>query len=159
MNSTLPKIHESPLKSNTETMIDIIEQVKKVPVDEARAVIAREKRNNPSRVRNTPPNARDSITIQNSRNIRPGDTRFKSGSHFPSVVASPHGQETTYQEGVTACRQRQRTRDYGDGNREHYEGTSSSPSVRHGRHNDHMLFVPNPPFIQEDWDMRNRNKS
>lgn len=119
MNDTLQKVHESPLKSNTEAMIDIIKQIKKVPVAEARAVIARDERNNASRV------------------ITP----------------------TPYQEGVTASRQRRRTRDYGDGNREHYVPGSSSSSIRNGRHNNHMLFAPNPPFIQEDWDMRNRNKS
>lgn len=159
MNDTIQKVHESPLKSNTEAMIDIIKHIKKVPVAEARAVIARAERNNPSRVITPTPSARDFIRMQNPRNIRLGNTRLRSGSRFPSVIASPHSQDTPYQEGVTASRQRRRTRDYGDGNREHYEGGSSSSSIRNGRHNNHMLFAPNPPFIQEDWDMRNRNKS
>lgn len=159
MNNTFQKFHESPLKSNTEGMIDIIKKIKKVPVAEARAIIARDEQNNPSRVITPLPNARDSISMQNPSKIRLGNTRLRSGSRSPSVIASPDSQETPYREGVTTSRQRRRTRDYGDGNREHYEGSPSSSSVRSGRHNNHMLFAPNPPFIQEDWDMRNRNKS
>lgn len=159
MNDTLQKVHESPLISNTESMIAIIKQIQKVPVAEARAVIAREGQNNSSHVITPTPWARDSISMQNSRNIRLRNTRLRSGSRLPSVIASPHSQETPYQERVTVSRERQRTRDYGDGNREHYEGGSSSASIRSGRHNNHILFVPNPPFTQADWDMRNRNKS
>lgn len=159
MNDTLQNFHESPLKSNTEAMINIIKQIKKVPVAEARAAIARDGRNNPSRVITPPPSARESISMQNPRNTRLGNTRVRSGSRFPGVIASPHSQTRPYQEGVTASRQHRRTRDYGDGSREHYEGGSSSSSIRNGRHNNHMLFAPNPPFIQEDWNMRNRNKS
>jgi hypothetical protein len=158
MNDTLQNVRESPLKSNTEVMIDIIKQIKKVPVAEARAVIAGGKRNNPSRVIAPTPSARDSLSMQIPRNIRLGDTRLPSGSRFPSVRALPHSQETLHQV-VTASRQRRRTRDYGDGNREHYEGGSSSSSIRNSRHNNHMLFAPNPPFIQEDWVTRNRNKT
>jgi hypothetical protein len=157
MNDTRQKFHESPLISNTESMIIIIKQMQKVPVAEARAVIAQERRNDYSRVI-TPPTAHDSISMQNSRNISLGNTRLRSGIRLPSVIPSPHSQETPYQERVTVSRERQRTRDYGDGNREHYEGGSSSSSIRSGRHNNHMLFVPNPPFTQADWDMRNRNK-
>ncbi|KAK5790599.1 hypothetical protein VI817_007886 [Penicillium citrinum] len=160
MNVKLQKVHDPPLKSNTEAMIDIIKQIKKVPVAEARAVIARDKRINPSRVIIPPASARDPISMRNPRNTRLGNTRLRSGSPFPGVVASPHSQTRPYQEGVTASasRQRRRTRDYGDGSREHYEGGSSSSSIRNGRHSNHMLFAPNPPFIQEDWNMRNRNQ-
>jgi hypothetical protein len=159
MNDTLQKVHDSPLISNTESMIVIIEQIQKVPVAEARAVIAREGRNNSSRVISPAPRARDPNSMQNPTNIRLGNTRLPSGSRLFSVIASPHSQETPYQERVTVSHERQRTRDYGDGNREHYKGGSSSSSIGSGRHNNHMLYVPNPPFMQADWDMRNRSKS
>ncbi|KAJ5914861.1 hypothetical protein N7504_003744 [Penicillium tannophilum] len=158
MNDTLRNVHESPLIANTNSMIVIIKQIQKVPVAGARAVIAREGRNNSSRVMTPTPRARDPISMQNPRNIRLGDTRLRSGSRLPSVIAAPHSQGTPYQAGASVSRERQRTRDYGDGNREHYEEGSSSSSIRNGRH-DHMLFVPNPPFTQADWDSRNRNKS
>jgi hypothetical protein len=157
MNDTLQIVHESPLIANTESMIAIIKQIQKVPVAEARAVIAREGQNNSSRV--ITPWARDIRSMQNPRNRRLGSTRLRSGSRSPSVVASPHSQEIPHQERVTVSRERKRTRDYGDGNREHYEGGSSSASIRNGSHNNHMLFVPSPPFIQADWDTRNRKKS
>ncbi|KAJ5628542.1 hypothetical protein N7490_010770 [Penicillium lividum] len=158
MNNTFQNVHESPLISNTESMIVIIKQIKKVPVAGARAVIARERRNNSSRVMNPTPRAGDPISMQDSSNMGLGNTRLRSGSRLPSVIASPHSQETPDQAGVTVSRERRRTRDYGDGNREHHDGNSSSSSIRNGRHN-HMLFVPNPPFTQADWDGRNRNKS
>ncbi|KAJ5784361.1 uncharacterized protein N7503_009573 [Penicillium pulvis] len=158
MNDTLRNVHESPLIANTESMIFIIKQIQKVPVAGARAIIAQEGRNNSSRIMTPTPRARDPISMQNSRKTRPGNTRLRSGSRLSSVIASQHSQETPYQAGVSVSRERQRTRDYGDGNRETYEEGSSSSSIRHGRHN-HMLFVPNPPFTQADWDSRNRNKS
>lgn len=158
-DNTLQKVHESPLLSNTKSMIVIIKQIKEAPVEEARAVIARERRNDSSSVITSPPRPRGSVSMRNSRNVRLGDTRLRSGSRVPSVIVLPHSHESPYPEGGTVSRDRRRTRDYGDGNREHYEGGSSSSSVRNGRHNNHRLFVPNPPFIQEDWDARNRNKS
>ncbi|KAJ5994494.1 hypothetical protein N7451_010218 [Penicillium sp. IBT 35674x] len=154
MKDTPQNVHESPLIANTESMIVIIKQIQKVPVARAREIIAQERRNNSSRVLTPTPRAHDPISTQNSRNIRLGNTRLRSGSRLPSVVASPHSQETPCQAGVSVSRERLRTRDYGDGNREHYEGGSSSSSTRNGRHN-HMLFVPNPPFTQADWDSRN----
>jgi hypothetical protein len=159
LNETLQKVHESPLFSNTESLIVIVKQIQTVPVAEARAIIAREGRNISSRVVSPTPRAPDSMSMQNSRNTRRGNTRSRSGSPLPSGIASPHSQETPYQGRGTMSRERRRTRDYGDGNREHYEVGSSSSSIRSGRHNNHILFVPNPPFTQADWDMRNRNKS
>ncbi|KAJ5752175.1 hypothetical protein N7520_009092 [Penicillium odoratum] len=158
MNDTFQAVHESPLINNTETMIAIIKKIQKVPVDEARALIAREGRKNPSRVMTPTPTARDPISRQSSGNIGLGNTRSRSSSRVPSVIASPHSQETPYQAAVTVSRERRRTREYGDGSREHHDGESSSSSIRNGRHK-HMLFVPNPPFTQADLDERNRNRS
>lgn len=155
MNDTLQNVHESPLIHNTNSMIVIIKQIQKVPVAGARAVIAREgRRNNSSRVMTSTPRARDPISMHNSRNIRLGSTQLRSGSRLPRVIAVPQSQEMPSQAGASVSHERQRTRDYGDGNREHYERGSSSSSIRNGRHN-YMLFVPNPPFNQADWDSRN----
>ncbi|KAJ5701040.1 hypothetical protein N7488_008588 [Penicillium malachiteum] len=159
MNDKFEKHHDPPLLSNTELMIAIIREVQKVPVAEARALIAREGRNNHLRAKAPSPKVADPIIMQSSTSAKPGSARSRTVNRDPIMAVSTHSHEIPYREDVALSRERRRTRDYGDGNREHYEGGSSSSSILRDRRSNHMLFVPNPPFTQADWHMRNRNKS
>ena len=147
MNSTSQGIHSKEV-SNANSMVAIIQQVKKQPVAEARAVIARQGSGSP-RIKPRIRTAQDS-TYRNVLNDTHPSGNPSAYSKEPRDINEPPDEPNwRVFEGDSRPLQQTIIHDYGDGNRECYvrDLSSSSNQVSHDAH---ALFVPAPPFTLDD---------
>jgi hypothetical protein len=147
---------------NTNSIVVIIQEIKKEPIAEAEALIKENISNSPVRV--TPPEE----TSLSSRMSVPQQLPRPNGVSG-SLDRSPNLSETEIarQTGAVVHRKKEReTRavfhDYGDGNRETYEVDSSTSfrptSQSYGSGPSTYGYVPVPPFNLSDLKLRKRRK-
>lgn len=147
---------------NTNSMVFIIQEAKKEPIAEAKALIRENISHLPVRV---------TLPQESSLSSRMSDPQPLPGFHgVPAPLnrsLNPSENEIARQTGLVVLKKKEReTRavfhDYGDGNRETWE-VDSSPSFRsisqsNGSGTSTRGYVPVPPFNLSDLKLRKRRK-